>query len=134
MKKRRTRKEAAELAAAVYSEYENGMRADEIAEKYKITKGYVWQLIVKHRESPEIATAEDFDTALGNYLEKAKEKIKIMVFAGDIQEKNFLTVSVENPELTDPDDYDRELRYRIRRVLKYCFATQGFELLEEEET
>ena len=65
------------------------------------------------------------------------ETIRMMVFIGDIKDKNFLIVNVENPEITDPDKYDKELKRRIWEKLgselKYGFATVGFKLLEETD-
>lgn len=131
--KRRNKKETNELAKSVFDELNSGKSYEQIALDHAICTSYVSKLITKHRES--LLQQKEFDKSLCEFLEKESEKIDIIVFKGDISDKNLMVVTVINPELTNADDYDRELQNRIwkelRSGLKYGFAAKWFEFLKE---
>ena len=138
-KRRRNAKETSELAEQLYHENKNGKKQTDLAKEYGISKNHVWRLIERHKElkfRKDQDGCRDFEDKVLGFLDDEAKKVDmvdIMVFQGDLSEKNYAIVSIENPELTDPDDYDKELRYRIKKNLNYCFATQGFKLLEESD-
>lgn len=132
----------------------NGIAFVEIAERYDV--GYHTMLNwVKLRKSGGLiedipkdtlstVSTDDIPTDLmGTIKDEFKqlgaletETVEMMVFIGEIKDKNFLVITVENPDITDPDEYDSELKKRIWSKLgaeaKYGFAATGFKLMEEK--
>lgn len=71
--------------------------------------------------------------SLGEKLESfdSQETVEVIVFDGKIKDKNFLIVTIENPKMSDPEEYDAELRRRVMNKLKYGFAAKGFYLMDK---
>lgn len=138
-KRRRSAKETLEFAEQLYNQKKGGKKQTELAKEHGISKTHVWRLIEKYKTSKfrkDQNGCRDFEDKVLGFLDDEAKKVdmvKVMVFAGELEDKNYIIVSVENPELTDPAEYDKELRYRIRKSLKFGFATEGFKLLEESD-
>ena len=90
----------------------------------------------KYKAGEWINVVESEDNLINGIIDESKtfdaveepRTKDVMFYTGNLRDKNYFITSIELPQITDPEKYNKELEKRVRDSIKWTFVPKGFDL------